>query len=74
MSILSIFVDESGDFGKLDKTSPYYLVTLVFHDQSNSIKEQLEKLDESMRYEETPHIYTYRTTHSQRVSLCEHEH
>lgn len=59
MSILSIFVDESGDFGKLDKTSPYYLVTLVFHDQSNSIKEQLEKLDESMRYEETPHTYIH---------------
>ncbi|HIR67243.1 MAG TPA: DUF3800 domain-containing protein [Candidatus Coproplasma avicola] len=27
---LSIFIDESGDFGKYDKNSPYYLVTMIF--------------------------------------------
>ncbi len=34
---LSCFVDESGDFGEYEKHSPYYLLTLVFHDQSQSI-------------------------------------
>lgn len=46
---LSIFIDESGDFGKYDKNSPYYLVTMIFHDQSQSIAEQLVRLDESLR-------------------------
>ena len=35
---LSCFVDESGDFGKYEKHSPYYLLTLVFHEQSKSIE------------------------------------
>ena len=34
MRSLSIFVDESGDFGKTDNKNPYYLLTLVLHDQS----------------------------------------
>ena len=34
---LSCFVDESGDFGKYEKHSPYYLLTLVFHEQDKSI-------------------------------------
>lgn len=59
MSILSIFVDESGDFGKLDKSSPYYLVTMVFHDQANSLTEQLDRLDESMRYVDISHTYIH---------------
>ena len=43
--ILSIFIDESGDFGKFDKRTPYYLVTMLFHDQSKSISNELKKLD-----------------------------
>ena len=31
---LSVFVDESGDFGPFEAHSPYYLVSLVLHDQS----------------------------------------
>lgn len=45
---LSVFIDESGDFGKFDKEAPYYLVTMLFHDQRNSIKEELERLDNSL--------------------------
>lgn len=30
MNDLSIFVDESGDFGKYARHSPYYIVTMVF--------------------------------------------
>ncbi len=50
MSTLSIFVDESGDFGKVDNTSPYYIVTLVMHDQSESISEAVHQLEDSMSY------------------------
>ena len=39
MSELSIFIDESGDAGE---TSRYYLITLVFHSQSESMAEALE--------------------------------
>ncbi len=42
---LSIFVDESGDFGEYNHISPFYLVTLILHEQSNSINEQVETLD-----------------------------
>lgn len=37
MSTLSIFVDESGDFGEFETHSPYYIISLVFHDQSKDI-------------------------------------
>ena len=41
MSELSIFIDELGDFGPYAPHSPLYLITLVFHDQSRSIAEQI---------------------------------
>jgi len=34
---LSVFIDESGDFGIFESHSPFYIVTLVFHDQSIDI-------------------------------------
>ena len=37
MSILSVFIDESGDFGEVNQASPYYLVTLVLHEQNIDI-------------------------------------
>ncbi|MCH9276607.1 DUF3800 domain-containing protein [Bifidobacterium amazonense] len=42
MSELSVFVDESGEWGKL---SEYYLITLVFHVQSEPITEHIEKYE-----------------------------
>ncbi len=48
MQELSIFIDESGDFGKLCEECPYYLITLVLHEQKNSIKTQVENLDISL--------------------------
>ena len=48
MKELSIFVDESGDFGAYEPHAPFYLFTLVFHDQNNSIKEQLAHLEGSL--------------------------
>ena len=34
---LSIFIDESGDFGVYDYKSPYYMVSMVLHDQQVDI-------------------------------------
>ena len=48
MSVLSVFVDESGDFGDYDANSPYYIVSLVFHDQRNTIDEHICSLNEHL--------------------------
>lgn len=49
MNELSIFVDESGDFGKFCHSCPHYIVSLVIHEQQNSIKEQILKLDNFLK-------------------------
>ena len=49
MKELSIFIDESGDFGEVKERPAYYLVTFVFHDQNNNIDQQVSKLEESVR-------------------------
>lgn len=48
MKELSIFVDESGDFGTYEQHSPFYLFTLVFHDQDVNIKEPLMHLEKGL--------------------------
>ena len=58
---LSIFVDESGDFGAYSPHSPYYIVTMLFHDQSNDISAQIQKLEEEVQllgYEKNLVIHT----------------
>ena len=42
---LSVFIDESGDFGEVSKHSPYYLVSLVLHDQDKDISNDIAELD-----------------------------
>lgn len=49
MKELSVFIDESGDFGELKERPAYYLVTFVFHNQENNIEQQVLKLEESVR-------------------------
>ena len=49
MKELSVFIDESGDFGEIKERLAYYLVTFVFHNQDNGIEEQVTKLEESVR-------------------------
>ena len=46
MTELSIFIDESGDFGA---NSKYYLLTLVMHEQDKPIGQELLRLDEALR-------------------------
>lgn len=48
MTKLSIFVDESGDFGKYSPTSPFYLITLIFHDQKHSIYDSVGQLEQAL--------------------------
>ena len=43
--MLSCFIYEAGDFGDYDYHSPYYIVSVVLHDQSESIKKQVDGLE-----------------------------
>lgn len=45
---LSIFVDESGDFGAYDYKSPYYIISMVFHNQSQDLKMLFRKFDKTL--------------------------
>ncbi len=45
MNNLSIFVDESGDFGEYHTHSPYYIIAMVLHEQSKSISSNIAKLN-----------------------------
>lgn len=44
MSELSVFIDESSDFGPYEYHAPYYIITLVFHNQSSDISEQIKRV------------------------------
>ncbi len=49
MRELSIFVDESGDWGEYKHQSPYYIITFVFHNQDTDISDDLSKLDADLK-------------------------
>lgn len=46
---LSIFIDESGDFGEYDPKCPYYIISMVAHEQANVIFPQIENLDKVLQ-------------------------
>ena len=48
MKELSIFIDESGDWGEYDYHSPFYIVSLVLHDQAVDIAEGIRILDDKL--------------------------
>lgn len=50
MKELSVFIDESGDFGEYSPHSPYYIITMVFHNQDTSINEALDHLEQELSY------------------------
>lgn len=50
MKDLSIFIDESGDFGEYQEHCPFYIISFVFHNQNSSIIEQVNKLDQFLEY------------------------
>lgn len=45
MQELSIFIDESGDFGEYQPHSPYYIISIVFHNQKDAINNQIASLN-----------------------------
>lgn len=45
MKELSIFIDESGDFGEYDYHSPYYIIAIVMHNQGLDISNDLNHLE-----------------------------
>ena len=48
MSELSIFIDESGDFGEYSSIAPYYIFALVIHHQEDELSEQLQRLENAL--------------------------
>lgn len=49
MRKLSVFVDESGDFGDYAKHSPFYVLTMVFHDHSKDISGPIKLLEDNLK-------------------------
>ena len=43
--ILSVFIDKSGDFGPYETHAPYYLVSMILHNQSTDISENIKLFD-----------------------------
>lgn len=50
MKELSIFIDESGDFGEYDYHTPYYIITMVFHNQQEDIQPAVSRLNRELSY------------------------
>ena len=50
MKELSIFIDESGDFGEYAIHSPFYIITMIFHDQSEDIQPAISRLNQELSY------------------------
>lgn len=53
MSELSIFIDESGDFGQYDCRAPYYIISMVFHDQALDLSYEIRQLEYKFEIEVT---------------------
>ena len=45
MKHLSVFVDESGNFGKYNHRTPYYIVVFVLHDQAKDLTQNITRLN-----------------------------
>lgn len=50
MQELSIFIDESGDFGEYTYHSPFYIITMVFHDQKDNIQHSIAMLNQELAF------------------------
>ena len=53
--ILSCFIDEAGDFGEFETHSPYYIVSVITHEQSNSIQTEIDGLEKYLTSLGYPH-------------------
>lgn len=48
MKELSVFIDESGDFGPYEQHAPYYIVAMVFHNQNLNIDNLIQQLNQKL--------------------------
>ncbi len=48
-NILSVFIDESGDFGPYEHHSPYYIVSMILHEQKIDINENISVLNDHVK-------------------------
>lgn len=46
---LSVFIDESGDFGPYRPHAPFYLVTMILHNQEVDISENIRALEQHLK-------------------------
>ena len=46
--VLSVFIDESGDFGQYNPSSPNYYVAMVLHNQEIDISRNIEALEKQV--------------------------
>ena len=53
--ILSCFIDETGDFGIFDSKCPYYMVSVVLHDQTIPISSEIEGFEKHLSNIGFPH-------------------
>ena len=53
--ILSCFIDEAGDFGEYEPHSPYYIVSVIAHEQDKSIQSEIEGLEHYLSSLGFPH-------------------
>ena len=53
---MSVFIDESGDFGFVGDASKYYVVTFVFHDQRYDISSNIERIKDKPVFHAGPII------------------
>lgn len=53
MKELSIFIDESGDFGFNNNNPSYYIATFIFHNQFIDISDNISKLKDKLKYIES---------------------
>ena len=45
MNGIEIYIDESGDFGPFSEHCPYYVVTMVFHEQTERLYDRMKELE-----------------------------
>lgn len=48
-NVLSVFIDESGVFGEFSTKAPYYMVSMVFHEQRRDITDEIAILDRHIK-------------------------
>lgn len=70
---LSVFIDESGDFGKYDPKSPYYYVSMVLHGQSIDISSEIANLEERVANFGYPHHAIHVGPIIRREKVYEHD-